>query len=349
MSFYARHWQRRIALAIPSFYRWQFLGAPASQAADHCCVAVDDSGAVLGVMGLNPRPFILNGRPQSAAELTTWVVAQEARGRGVGRAILDWLMSRYEVLFGPGITAAALPLYIGAGFVHIRHVPRVAQIYRTDVPDDFIRVTDAGRRRLMRNRAATPSGSSGRPIDIDHVAATANRHLSRFNHYLRDEAHLKWRYFDHPVFRYEFFQVVDGGGEAVVAMRVDEVRDVKIAHVVECFGAAVAMPAAVSFLDRCCVERGIHIADFTCVSSAVTCFFRAAGWFSTIDDNDVQVINLFHPPEFRDPPTTSLVLWSRRDRPDLLDFGRLYLTKGDLDLDRPTHAYYERHGLAAPA
>jgi hypothetical protein len=65
-----------------------------------------------------------------------------------------------------------------------------------------------------------------------------------------------------------------------------------------------------------------------------------------LDDRDVQVTNLFHPPELRDPATTSLVLWSRDGLPDLLDLGRLYLTKGDLDLDRPTLAYYERHGLA---
>jgi hypothetical protein len=68
-----------------------------------------------------------------------------------------------------------------------------------------------------------------------------------------------------------------------------------------------------------------------------------------MDDAEVQVTSLFHPLEFRDPPTTSLMLWARDEMAELLDIGRLYFVKGDLDLDRPTGAYYEAHGLSGSA
>ena len=83
-SFYGDNWKRRIALEVPSFYRWQFMKAPRNAGQDRCCVAVAGS-EILGVMGLNERPFLLDGVAREGAELTTWVVKKEAQGRGLGK------------------------------------------------------------------------------------------------------------------------------------------------------------------------------------------------------------------------------------------------------------------------
>jgi hypothetical protein len=48
----------------------------------------------------------------------------------------------------------------------------------------------------------------------------------------------------------------------------------------------------------------------------------------------------------RTPPTTSLILWAKDDIGALLDRSRLYVTKGDCDMDRPTTLYLEKKGIA---
>jgi hypothetical protein len=338
-AFYRANWQRRIALGLPEFYRWQFMAAPESNSGDHCCVALQGD-EIVGVMGLNPRSFMLAGARRRSAELTTWVVAASARGHGVGRGILAYLMQRHDVLVGPGITDAALPLYLDAGFRLVRALPRFAQVFADNLGEPFVTTTARGREAIKRRRPG--ARVKGEPIEVAEVADLAERHLRDLNHYTRDAASLAWRYRDHPVFRYEFFRV----GDAAVGVRCDNVDGVGIAHIVECFGKPAVLSDVMAFLDGFCRDRNIGIADFTGLASAINGVFLAEGWFSAVDDKDVQVTNLFHPPEIRDPATSSLVLWARDDRAALFDLGRLYVTKGDLDLDRPTMAYYERSGLA---
>ncbi len=75
IKFFSDHWKRKIALSVPSFYKWQFTESPADAGNDHCVVAVDDvTGDLLGVMGLNTRPFFLNQSILKGVEPTTWIV-----------------------------------------------------------------------------------------------------------------------------------------------------------------------------------------------------------------------------------------------------------------------------------
>ena len=69
------------------------------------------------------------------------------------------------------------------------------------------------------------------------------------------------------------------------------------------------------------------------------------GWSSAVDDPLIDLPSLFYPVEFRRPPTSSVVFWAKENKSTLYDFANLTFMKGDLDLDRPTLAYYEAHGL----
>jgi ribosomal protein S18 acetylase RimI-like enzyme len=343
-AFYETNWTRRIALAIPSYYRWQFCEAPGSKGLDHCAVAIGDRDEIVGVMGVTPRPFILAGLERKAAEMTTWVVAESARGRGVGQGILQFLQSEYDVLLGAGISDAAIPLYRTAGFRFVRRLPRYVRIFRK-LSAGFMKATPLGD-RLLEDRISVASSVRAEEITAVEVSSIVQSALSGLNRYARDSETMRWRYDRHPAFRYRFFRVEDA---AIVGLREDRVGDTGFVHVVECFGDERALPSAVAFIDRFCIDNDLYFADATCVASAISRFLLAAGWFSILDDSEIQVTSLFHPLEFRDPPTTSLMLWSREAMSDLLDIGRLYFVKGDLDLDRPTYAYYETHGLLGNA
>ena len=338
--FYGDNWKRRIALEVPSFYRWQFMEAPRNGGHDRCCVVVD-GGDILGVMGLNERPFLLDGTMKEGAELTTWVVKKEAQGRGLGKRIIAYLQDRYEVLLGMGITSAALPLYRASGFSYMRQIPRFVRVFDAEAIAPYAQVDRLAKSLIRKYRDPEHSEYKAEPKLARDLAAIAAGIESRFNHFLRDGDHLRWRYGDHPVFSYEAFEVRGGGSGAAVVFRTDEVEGMKIVHVMDCFGNDADILAVLTFIDDYCREKGAHVVDFYCTSSHVNRHFRARGWFSVQDDECFRFIHLFHPPELREPPTTSLVYWARDGMPSLMDTDRLYVTKQDLDLDRPTAATYE--------
>jgi hypothetical protein len=92
-------------------------------------------------------------------------------------------------------------------------------------------------------------------------------------------------------------------------------------------------------------EQLAALADFYCNADPIGHQFWSHGWFSCVDDFHTQVPNWFYPIDMRIPPTTSLILWARDDVGALLDRSRVYITKGDCDMDRPTLNYFEAKGI----
>jgi hypothetical protein len=93
--------------------------------------------------------------------------------------------------------------------------------------------------------------------------------------------------------------------------------------------------AALAFIDELCAREDVHAADFFCGSARINRHFVAAGWFSALDDVWLKIPNLFHPLELREPSSTPLMYWSREDVSELADLLKLYITKKDIDFDRP--------------
>ena len=165
--------------------------------------------------------------------------------------------------------------------------------------------------------------------------------ISNYNHFIRDFSSLSWRYEDHLVFHYDSF-IVRGQGRGVgIVVRIDNIESMRIMHIVDFFGDSKDFAAGLSFIDDFSHDKKISVADFYCPSTKITRCYLSAGWFSILDDYFFQFIHLFHPPELRKPPTTSFMCWSKKDMEYLLDISKLYITKEDLDLDRPTVAYFE--------
>lgn len=347
-NFYRDNWTRPIALSLPRFYNWQFVSPPENNGLDWNCVAVRD-GVILGVMGLNRRTFLLGGQPRRGAELTTWVVSEAARGLGVGKGIMQSLQSTYDYLVGFGISEMAMPIYTASGFRRLGQIPRYFRILDEAAVAPFAKVDQLGARLAAQWKPGTGRAYKVAKVDgavLGEIGAAA---AVSANLYIRDAASLAWRYEDHPVFAYELYHVEDAsrpGAGAAVILRNDNTGGMKFLHVVDVFGDAEDLGAAVAFIDDYARDAGTAFADVNTSHSATAGHFLAAGWFSTNDDYFFQLSHLFYPFELRQPQTTSAVIWSREDRASAFDFGRLMLTKGDLDLDRPTIAYYEAHGLA---
>ena len=348
-DFYYKYWNRKIALSDQSFYEWQFRGSPESRDHDNCMVAVDDStGNLVGVMGLNVRPFYLCNKITRGAELTTWVVDSEHVGSGVGAKILLKIQERFDALIGMGISTLALPVYMRSGFRFVRAIPRFVKVFDFDAIKPYATHSPLAK-KLCREWLGLGRNVS---FEVDAASLSAIEDIQKglyeaFNCYSRSAAFLDWRYSRHPVFTYEQFFVRSGSTSAgkgvyVCLRRETSVAGLKILHVMDCFGTQEDMPAAMAFIHEYSVRHDIHLADFYCTAGDVARHYLATGWFSTNDDEFFQFPHLFHPIEMRTPPTTSLIYWSRNDFSQMTNVPKLYITKQDADLDRPVPDDAER-------
>lgn len=340
-AFYDMHWPRKMALGLPGFARWQFVDAPEQNGRCSACVSLSGS-QLIGVMGLHERRFRIDGEVVPGAELTTWIVAPEAKGKGIGPRMLADLQSRYDVMLGSGISDEALNVYLRLDFNYWRYIPRFFRVWDIDAVAPHSAISPLGR-KLWKHRqpAVIPDDAGARRIAAADIPAS-DRTLARKNAYVRDRAHMAWRYDRHPVYDYEAYALA---GDAYVVLRRDAIPGMTFAHVVEVISPPASMAAVLAFLEGYGREHGLAAMDFTCTSSELGGHFIASGWFSSVDEPSFQYLSLFHPPELRDPQTTSLIYWAKGRRETVADLGQLHLTKGDLDLDRPTLAYYEAHGI----
>jgi len=347
VAFFRANWERPIALGVESFYRWQFCQAPENKGEDLNCLAVD-GGEILGVMGLNRRRFVLEGQLVSGAELTTWVVGAAARGKGIGRRMIAFLQQEYDLLTGFGISQMAIPVYRLAGFRRIACLNRYFLAIDAAAAGPHLKLQPLGAKLQSSRVPQHHAGScrSATPADLAECAAAASAHS---NLYLRDADAVAWRYYGHPVYSYDTHVVTDpavGGPGVAVVLRFDESAGVRFLHVVDMFGDSASYRAAVSVVERMAREQACAFVDVTATNTRLAGAFLGAGWFSVMDDPYAELAHLFYPPELRVPSTTSAVVWSRHRPESAYDFGRLHLSKGDLDLDRPTLDYYDVHGIA---
>jgi GNAT superfamily N-acetyltransferase len=342
-AFYRDHWARPIALSLPGFADWQFCAAPEAEGRNHCVLALRGD-RILGVMGVTPAVFHPGPARLRGAELTTWIIAPEARGQGIGQRILAQLQASFDILLGAGITAAALPLYLGADFAHLAHVPRFFHIADDSGLHRFAQPTAAALALVRGRQARAPT----RPHSATACAAADLAPLAGGLRALRRDAPgLDWRFDRHPVYRHECHRVTDAqapGRGAGIVLRADRVADTPILHVLDLFGDPADLPAAIAFAEARARQLGAAFVDITATSGLLAGHLRARGWSSAVDDPLVELPSLFHPVELRRPPTTSLVVWARQGREGLYDLSRLHVTKGDLDLDRPTLAYLRQGG-----
>jgi GNAT superfamily N-acetyltransferase len=349
-DFFRKHWKRGIALSEPSFYQWQFTESPTDTGIDHCMVAVDaDTHEIHGTAGVTRRPFFLNGSALKGGELTTWIVDSEHLGHGFGARILKEYEKRYDVLFGMGLSDMAIPVIMRRGFRYIKAIPRYVRVFDFNRVQDYAECTPLGRKLIKQWSDTAQHDFAVEPLNREKAAAIEALMQKHFNFFTRDYDHLQWRYADHPVFNYtqNLIYAADKqrGLGCIVCMRLENsVENLNILHVMDFFGDPADMQAAISFINDFSLKNNVHLADFYCTSTGIGRFFLSSGWFSINDDMCFQFPHLFHPIELRKPPTTSVIYWSKKDFVHLSDIGRLYITKEDVDLDRPTAQTY--HHLA---
>lgn len=340
-EFYASNWNRVIPLSDKQFYEWQFLGPPGTDGQDNCCIAVDDDGSIMGVMGLHERPFIYAGSPISGAELTTWIVRSDIQKRGVGPQMLQYLQTKYEFLLGLGITPAAVAVYLRHGFRFFNPIPRFMRVLNWERVEPFAQIDERAKKfdRYWKQKLTERPAYRDCGLDADLVDAVGASFSSTANMFLRNYEFLRWRYIDHPAFKYETTviqsPVADSKG-AVVAFRIqDPTPNLRVAHVTDLYGDDRSMRSALSFLDDEFRARNVDFVDFYSTNGKHQGLLLTNDWFSLGSDNCFTFPHLFNPIELRSPASTSMVVWTRHDQAVLFNISNSYFSKQDSDFDRP--------------
>lgn len=338
--FYRNNWNRQIALSNPTFYSWQFVSAASGDGRDECVVTIVDD-VLCGVMGVNSRSFFLSGNRLNGAELTTWIVSREMRGKGSGPVMLNFLVEKYDILIGMGISRDALSLYLRFGFKYLKFIPRYLRIFDLDAILQYS-VIDALGLKLARMRSAKRPNKlfKASKLDDQTLDDIFYSFARRYNLFDRSSHAFRWRYSNHPFYKYESHLISDPTATAnavVVTRHQDLPNGQKILRVMDIFGDDEALNHAIGFVDAYCVENHYALADFFCTTTRITGRLVANGWFSVLDEDFFQFPHLFEPIDMRSPPTTSLIYWAKHGLETLADYSNLYITKQDADLDRPVY------------
>ena len=340
-----KYWARQVSLSLVDFFDWQFRYYPGGNGVNRSLVIINrKTNDIGGFFGITPRRFTLNGNIIRGAEITTWMVSEELRGMSFASDMLNHLINSYDFICAVGgMSDAALDVYKRNGFKHIRWLPRFYKIYNLEHTQAISNITNLGFKLLSKLNIGVKTIP-----DVEEFNSTSNykNFYENLNCFSRSFADIEWRYINHPYFKYQIFVVnPNGEKEVFLILRVEEHESICLCHVIDFYGYEEGFMDALDFIDYYCVNNGMDFADFYCLSSRITKYFWCNGWLSVLDDFQVTVPHLFNPIELKNPPTACVIMYSAQYLTQLCDINRLYITKGDGDLDKPTISYLQENNL----
>jgi hypothetical protein len=337
-AFLARRYRPDLALCNREMFVWFFRASTGSAE----IVSAWDGDRLIGTMGYIAGP-VFWGRfdePQDGAWLVNWVVDPDYR-HGVGIALMREVQARFPVLLGIGAGAENERIVARLRWAIFPNIPRyVAVLGReqsealafpgaaSDVPS-AVAVRDGAERALR----------SWRP---DDPAPAWERYAPLIYGTVRSSAYLRWRYLEHPVFRFEIVATGSPAAPAIAVYRVERAQGtgIPVGRVMEFFhpgdpgGSAAGVDLARALLARF-RDAGCAFADFVCSSTAYGATLAEAGW--TFEDPQRAALPVRLQPVERATFRYNLEYGAASGlaRPEL---GVAYVTRGDGDADRPARS-----------
>lgn len=338
-------WIRQTALSIVDFFDWQFKYYPSGNGVNRSWVIIDSKTSdIYGFFGIIPKRFILNGNSLSGAELTTWIISEELRGKPFVSEMLNHLINNYDLMFAVGgVSGPGLHLHKRMGCKYIGSIPRFYKIYNLERTKAISNITDLGLKVLNKVNIRVESVP-----DVEEFNAASNykNFYQNLNCFSRSIADIEWRYINHPFFKYKIFIInPNNEKEVFLVLRIEEHDFIRLCHIVDFYGYEEGFWDGLNFIDYYCINNSVDFADFYCLSSHITKYFWCNDWFSALDDLEVTIPHLFNPMKLKNPPTASVIMHSSKHLLQLCDINRLYITKGDGDLDKPTISYLRENNL----
>lgn len=314
MNFIDEHWKKGHILARDrSFFEWQFLDGDKV----NVFLGVDsDSGKIYGMQGI--IRYNSSANPDTSGSI--WKVIKSGNPR-LGMDIADYtyatLCIRY--IIGAGLSEKAIKLgrLLGGVPIAMDHYYRlgdcedykIAAIKNKEIP----RVEDSGFRLYP-------------VLSVEEMKQVISEKELESHIMSKDYGYIQRRYFEHPVYRYDVWKILDPDGKAysILITREEEQYDKKICKIIDYYGDVRYLGQITTALDQMIRENGYEFVDV--YSHGVdTTLYEQAG-FLKCDEGCKNIIpNYFHPFEQK-----NVVI-------KLMDpkLEGLRLFRGDGDQDRP--------------
>ncbi len=314
MSFMDKHWKPGNILAKDrNFFEWQFLDGDKV----NMFLGVDgESGKIYGILGV----IIYNQSDNPDVAGCTWQVIKSSNPI-LGLELQEYMCGNLNVRYGCGAGLSEKSVRInellGARITVMDHYYRLAD--RTDykiaiVHDKIIPKVDETDYALEQ----ISSVEEMRQVVSDERLASCV--LSK------DYTYIERRYFNHPVYDYHIWKIVDRGGKSrsVLMTREEVMQDRKICKIVDYYGDPEDFIYITPAIDKLMRERGYEFTDIYSFGIPVDIYERAG--FCRCSGNCTNIIpNYFHPFEQKNIDLKMIEY----------ELPGLKLFRGDGDQDRP--------------
>jgi hypothetical protein len=318
-------------------------------------------GEIIGMLGLTGFEFNALGERYPAMWLSQWFAAPAHRRHNVALRLM-WAARglRLDAVATLGAHPSSAQLLARLGLELIPSLPRWVGVFDVAAAAELVCGANPtlglpAAAALCRTHVVQPpmvAKPTGGLRAVDWSTATAAAWDRYWNEVLarrvvgacRDAAYLTWRYVSHPRFEYQLRcaqRASDGAVEGIVVWRVERVRDraTWVLRIVEFLGSPAAEVVLARSMLEAARDSGAAMGDFYCGSArSAEVLVRAGFQRAPAPPAGVVFPSRFQPLESQHFPMTTLIrlpgAWRGRMR-ELLDDGRLYITKSDGDQDRP--------------
>lgn len=284
-------------------------------------MAQTDEGKVAGILGFIPAAL---GLPQSDVNTVIWKVARDCKVPMLGVQLLQFVKQLPDVsmVMSVGINAktAGIYQYLGMFTGSLRHFVLLNQAlseFRIARVPAFVAPATVETSPLFRITELADASMLNR-FDFN-----AYSHLKPF----KDAAYYRKRFFGHPVYRYQVYQLAAGAGcTGLMATRIQEHQGHRVMRIVDFTGDPEVLRYCGQTLQQLLAASQCEYADYYGYGEGVD-FLTDAGFLEVSAHEGLIVPNYFSPFVQKNIP---IHFFADTDKPQ-----SLWLCKGDGDQDRP--------------
>lgn len=284
MRFMDEHWKPGNILAKDrNFFEWQFVDGDKV----NMFIGIDEEeGKIYGMMGV----IMYNRSEHPDIACCTWQTIKSSNPM-LGIELQDYMwyqiMPRYTDSIGLSEKAVKIQTLMGREPIEMEHYYRlrdredyvVAKIKRKIIP----KVEETGYRLVKIQKV-----EEMRKIISDKELAM--QIMSK------DYEYIERRYFNHPIYSYDIWKVVDdfGKGTAVLITRDEDINDRKVCKIIDYYGLSEILGKITAALDRLLIEKNYEYADVYSYGVDPV-IYESAGFIACNEECENIIPNYFHP------------------------------------------------------
>lgn len=284
MQFMDEHWKPGNVLARNrEFFEWQFVDGDKL----NMFLGVDeDTGKIYGMIGA----IVYNRSQNPDISGCTWQVIKSSNpmlGLNLSESMYTQLNARYSCAAGLSDKAAKLNELLGCMITEMDHYYRLAD--REDYK--IARVVD----KIIPSTEET-GFTLERIYSVEEMKQIISEDTLAGQILSKDYYYIEKRYFDHPIYHYDFWKIVDGKGDShsVLITRDEIMQDRRVCEIIDHYGKMEDLGKIAGALDQLMEERGYEFVDV--YSYGIPAEIYEQGGFVRCGAGSANIIpNYFHP------------------------------------------------------